>query len=205
MPMAIELFFDQDSDATIRRIWADLAAAGLPSTMLESRASRPHISILASRNSDTAAVAATLADLAAVTQPFEAQLDAVGFFNSPEGVAFLSVTPNQMLLKLHQECFERCGHAMGALWEHYLPGKLAYHCTLTQGLKPDQASRVLELACRQKFPVRVKILKIGLMSFPPIEERCAYPLFGSTAGSGFSQPGPADAEEKMFGRFDEDH
>ncbi len=42
MVHSIELVFDSDTEAAIRRIWAGLAAAGIPS---QAPASRPHVSL----------------------------------------------------------------------------------------------------------------------------------------------------------------
>ena len=43
MVHSIELVFDSDTEAAIRRIWADLAAVGIPS---QAPASRPHASMV---------------------------------------------------------------------------------------------------------------------------------------------------------------
>ncbi|MDT5317508.1 MAG: hypothetical protein QOD88_30, partial [Mycobacterium sp.] len=42
MVHSIELVFDDVTEAAIRRIWADLAAAGIPS---QAPASRPHLTL----------------------------------------------------------------------------------------------------------------------------------------------------------------
>ena len=42
MVHSIELVFDGVTEAAIRRIWADLAAAGIPS---QAPASRPHLTL----------------------------------------------------------------------------------------------------------------------------------------------------------------
>ena len=43
MVHSIELVFDSDTEAAIRRIWADLAAVGIPS---QAPASRPHATMV---------------------------------------------------------------------------------------------------------------------------------------------------------------
>ena len=42
MVHSIELVFDPDTESAIRRIWDDLAAAGIPS---QAPASRPHVTL----------------------------------------------------------------------------------------------------------------------------------------------------------------
>jgi hypothetical protein len=42
MVHSIELVFNRDTEATIRRIWAELAAVGIPS---QAPASRPHVTL----------------------------------------------------------------------------------------------------------------------------------------------------------------
>ena len=44
MPLAIELFFDAQSEAAIRSLWTALAREGVCDAMLTSQA-RPHVSL----------------------------------------------------------------------------------------------------------------------------------------------------------------
>jgi hypothetical protein len=55
MVHSIELLLDTESDAAIRRIWADLADAGLPSQLSNtSPSNRPHVSVVVAEHIDTA-------------------------------------------------------------------------------------------------------------------------------------------------------
>ena len=49
MVHSIELVFDRDTEAAIRRIWDDLAAAGIPS---QAPASRPHVTLAVAERID---------------------------------------------------------------------------------------------------------------------------------------------------------
>lgn len=98
MVHSIELVFDSDTEAAIRRIWAGLAAAGIPS---QAPASRPHVSL---------AVAERIAPevdepLGAVARrlPLDCVIGAPVLFGRANVVFTRLVVPTSELLALHAE------------------------------------------------------------------------------------------------------
>lgn len=96
MVHSIELVFDSDTEAAIRRIWAGLAAAGIPS---QAPASRPHVSL---------AVAERIAPevdepLGAVARrlPLDCVIGAPVLFGRANVVFTRLVVPTSELLALH--------------------------------------------------------------------------------------------------------
>jgi hypothetical protein len=144
MVHSIELVFDRDTEAAIRRIWADLAAAGIPS---QAPASRPHL---------TLAVAERIApDVDALLRPVAQRLPlgcAVGaslLFGRSNAVLARLVVPTAELLALHAEVHRLCGpYMVPGPKPNSLPGQWTGHVTLARRVGGAQLGRALRIAGR---------------------------------------------------------
>ena len=144
MVHSIELVFDGVAEAAIRRTWADLAAAGIPS---QAPASRPHL---------TLAVADQIApDVDALLKPVAQRLPlgcavgAVVLFGRSNAVLARLVVPTAELLALHAEVHRLCGPYMVAGPKpNSLPGQWTGHVTLARRVGGAQLGRALRIAGR---------------------------------------------------------
>jgi 2'-5' RNA ligase len=144
MVHSIELVFDHDTEAVIRRIWADLADAGIPS---QAPASRPHV---------TLAVAERIAvDVDELLSPVSEQLPLVAAIGAPvlfgrANVVFARlVVPTTELLALHAEVHRRClPHIVPAPMPNSVPGQWTAHVTLARRVGGGQLGRALRIAGR---------------------------------------------------------
>ncbi|OMC43679.1 hypothetical protein A5745_17545 [Mycobacterium sp. IS-2888] len=144
MVHSIELVFDDDTEAVIRRIWADLAGAGIPS---QAPASRPHV---------TLAVAERVAvDVDELLRPLTERLPLVAAIGAPvlfgrANVVFARlVVPTTELLTLHAEVHRLCGpHLVPAPMPNSLPGQWTAHVTLARRVGGGQLGRALRIAGR---------------------------------------------------------
>jgi hypothetical protein len=144
MVHSIELVFDRDTEAAIRRIWADLAAAGIPS---QAPASRPHVTLV---------VAERIApDVDALLRPPARRLPlgcAVGaslLFGRSNAVLARLIVPTAELLAVHAEVHRICGPylAPGPM-PNCLPAQWTAHVTLARRVGGAQLGRALRLAGR---------------------------------------------------------
>jgi 2'-5' RNA ligase len=144
MVHSIELVFDRDTEAAVRRIWADLAAAGIPS---QAPASRPHV---------TLAVAERIApDVDALLRPVAQRLPlrcSVGaslLFGRSNAVLARLIVPNAELLALHAEVHHICGPFLtpGPM-PNCLPDQWTAHVTLARRVGGGQLGRALRIAGR---------------------------------------------------------
>ena len=144
MVHSIELVFDRDTEAAIRHIWADLAAAGIPS---QAPASRPHV---------TLAVAERIApDVDALLSPVAQRLPlgcAVGaslLFGRSNAVLARLIVPTAEVLALHTEVHRICGRYLtpGPM-PNSLPGQWTAHVTLARRVGGAQLGRALRIAGR---------------------------------------------------------
>jgi 2'-5' RNA ligase len=144
MVHSIELVFDHDTEAVIRRIWADLAGAGIPS---QAPASRPHV---------TLAVAERIAvDVDELLRPVSKQLPLVAAIGAPvlfgraNPVFARLVVPTTELLALHAEVHRLClPHMVPAPMPNSVPGQWTAHITLARRVGGGQLGRALRIAGR---------------------------------------------------------
>ena len=144
MVHSIELLFDRDTEAAIRRIWEDLAAADIPS---QAPAGRPHV---------TLAVAERISpDVDALLRPVAQRLPlgcAVGaslLFGRSNAVLARLIVPTAEMLAVHAEVHRICGPylAPGPM-PNSLPGQWTAHVTLARRVGGAQLGRALRIAGR---------------------------------------------------------
>lgn len=144
MVHSIELVFDDDTESAIRRIWAELAAAGVPS---QAPASRPHVTLTVAQRIDPRADAALAPVLDRL--PLDCTLGASLIFGRSHGVLARLVVPTVDLLGLHADVHRRCApHLEPGPMANVLPGQWTPHVTLARRVGPAQLSRAQRIAGR---------------------------------------------------------
>jgi 2'-5' RNA ligase len=144
MVHSIELVFDRDTEAAIRRIWGDLAAAGIPS---QAPASRPHVTLLVAER-----IAPDVdAPLRPVAQrlPLRCAVGASLLFGRSNAVLARLIVPTAELLALHAEVHRICDTylAPGSM-PNSLPGQWTAHVTLARRVGGAQLGRALRVGGR---------------------------------------------------------
>jgi hypothetical protein len=144
MVHSIELVFDRDSDAAIRRIWQDLAVAGIPS---QAPASRPHVTlVVADRIAPD--VDALLAP-AAERLPIACVVGAPLLFGRTSAILARIIVPTAELLALHAQVYRLAlPHLTPEPMPNCLPGQWTGHTTLARRVGGHQLSRALRIAGR---------------------------------------------------------
>jgi hypothetical protein len=131
---SIEALFDDDTDAAIRREWAALADAGLPSQAHHrSPTNRPHVTLAVSRSIG----AAVDAELATITGdlPLACRLGAPLVFGAGPVTLARLVVPSAALIRLHGRVYEiTAPHQPSGPFPHALPGEWTPHVTLCRRL-----------------------------------------------------------------------
>jgi 2'-5' RNA ligase len=144
MVHSIELVFDRDTEAAIRRIWDDLAGAGIPS---QAPASRPHVTLTVAER-----IAADVDELLrplSTQVPLGAAIGAPVLFGRANVVFARLVVPTSELLALHAEVHRRClPHLAPAPMPNSLPGQWTAHVTLARRVGGAQLGRALRIAGR---------------------------------------------------------
>jgi hypothetical protein len=144
MVHSIELVFDRDTEAAIRRIWADLAAVGIPS---QAPASRPHVTlVVADRIAPDVDVLLTPM---ARRLPLRCAVGASVLFGRSNPVLARLLVPTAELLAVHAEVHGVCGPCLvpGPM-PNSLPGRWTAHVTLARRVGGPQLGRALRVAGR---------------------------------------------------------
>jgi hypothetical protein len=142
MVHSIELIFDQDTEAAIRNIWADLAEAGIPS---QAPASRPHATLTVAQWIDPE-VDALLAALVS-RFPFSCRIGAPLLFGRSKAVLARLVVPTAELMDVHAEVHRLClPHLDPGPMANALPGQWTAHVTMARRVVPDQFGRAVRIA-----------------------------------------------------------
>jgi len=144
MVHSIELVFDGDTEAAIRRIWEQLADAGIPS---QAPASRPHVTLAVADSVDPA-VDELLRPVAA-RLPLRCAVGAPVLFGRTNVVFARLVVPTGDLLALHADVHRVCRpHLSPAPMSNSLPGQWTAHVTLARRVGGPQLGRALRIAGR---------------------------------------------------------
>jgi hypothetical protein len=168
MVHSIELLFDSDTEAALRRIWDDLAAAELPS---RTPAGRPHVTLIAAEHVD-AAVDELLPAVARLL-PVRCAIGAPVLFGQANVVFTRLVVPSRELLELHAEAHRLCGpHLTPGPMDHSLPGQWTAHVTLARRVDGPALEHALRIASR---PAQIDGRFAGLRRWDG-DKRVEYPI-----------------------------
>ena len=144
MVHSIELIFDRDTEAAIRRIWDELAGAGIPS---QAPASRPHVTLVVADR-----IAAEVDELLSPVSkrlPLSAAIGAPVLFGRANVVFARLMVPTSELLALHAEVHRVClPHLAPGPMANSLPGQWTGHVTLARRVGGHQLGRALRIAGR---------------------------------------------------------
>jgi hypothetical protein len=139
---SVELVFDADTDAAVRRIWDELREAGIPS---QAPASRPHATLTVAERIDTE-VDVVMASLAE-RFPLPCRIGAPLFFGRAKAVLARLVVPTAALLEVHTHVHRLClpylhpGPMANALPDDWTP-----HVTMARRIAPAQMGRAVRIA-----------------------------------------------------------
>jgi 2'-5' RNA ligase len=168
MVHSVELLFDPDTEATLHRIWADLAAADLPSRV---PAGRPHVTVVVAER--IAPEVDTLLRPIVQQLPLGCSVGAPLLFGQSNTVLARLIVPTAELLALHAEVHRICGpHLLPGPLPHSLPGQWTAHVTLARRIEGARLGPVLRMAGQ---PAEIPGRLAGLRRWDGTE-RVEYPI-----------------------------
>ncbi len=144
MVHSVELVFDPDTEATVRRIWDALRDADIPS---QAPASRPHATLVVAQRIDAQAdaVLSHLAD----RFPVPCCLGATLIFGRSAGVLARLLVPTDELLEIQADTYRLCLPFMDpAPMPHAEPGNWTPHVTLARRVAPARLATAVRIAGR---------------------------------------------------------
>ena len=179
MGYAVLLYFDDQTEQSIRNVRHALAEQGLPS-LLDKVGDRPHISLAGFSNLDPAILISLVQEYANDIEPLQVDLSAIGTFPTEEHVLFLSPVPTLQLLTCHQEFHQRLATSKLISSPYYVPTKWTPHCTVEMNIPDEQLPKAIEFCSRAFKPITGHIQEIGVIEYPPIKHLAKWSLVKRT-------------------------
>lgn len=156
MVHSVEVLFDDDTDAAIRRSWADLMRAGVRSQAGHSSPSnRPHVTLTVAGEMDEAVNAALRPVLDRL--PLPCTIGAPMLFGGRAFTLVRLVVPSAELLALQAQVHRIClPHMPTGPLPHAAPGHWTPHVTLARRIPPDQLATALSVpSVGRELPGRI--------------------------------------------------
>jgi hypothetical protein len=125
----LEFLFDDEADAAVRGLWRGLSEAGITPPR-----HRPRVTFAAARTIPAATRAALKEDLRLLSIP-ALWLSTLAAF---DGALVLTAVVDTELLAVHSAVHDVLAQKVRDPVAYYLPGSWIPHCTLAEGLEPDQ-------------------------------------------------------------------
>lgn len=130
MAQTLEFFFDGEADAAVRGLWRGLSEAGVQSPARH----RPHVTFAAAQTIPAGTRNALREDLRLLSIP-ALWLSTLAAF---DGALVLTAVVDTELLAVHSAVHDVLAKRVKQPVAYYLPGSWIPHCTLAEGLEPDQ-------------------------------------------------------------------
>ena len=167
---SVEGIFDEATDAEVRRRWAMLAEAGLPSQASHrGQSNSPHLTLSVAERMP-AEVEQSLVDLAHGPEsvlPLACRLGPLVLLGGRRLVVAHLVVPSEPLLRLQSEVAAVMSRCEGVS-DLVLPGRWIPHVTLARGVERGQLGDVLEALGRLD---ELEAAIISLRRWNPVERR----------------------------------
>ncbi len=175
MGFAVELYFNPELEAALRRLRERLTRAGVTPT-LDALGDRPHVSLAVFDDVDVARLTPELAAFAAQTPAFPVAFASVGAFPTAEGVVFLAPVMTETLMQVHRD-FHRRLAALGIPCNpYYAPDAWVPHSTIAFEVSRPAMVKAVDTLLAEMRPLTGTCCEVGLAEFRPIVIRQLYPL-----------------------------
>lgn len=177
MAFGIQLLFDPESDATLRRLWDVEAEAGLPFPLRDSGNS-PHISPAIYDQLDIPGSTALLEALTQTFSLFPLTFSSLGIFPGEKTVIFLAPATNVHLFALHNQLHQVLPRVASSPHIFTLPSHWTPHCTLAKWVPSDLLAQSVTSGLSQPLPLTVAATAIGLVEYPPAQRLATFSFLG---------------------------
>ncbi|WP_205877873.1 2'-5' RNA ligase family protein [Mycobacterium camsae] len=171
MAHSIELLFDPDTEAVLRRMWDDLGALKKAGLAIRIPPGRPHVTVAVAQR-----IAPDVDELlipVARELPVRCVIGAPVLFGRANVVFTRLIVPSRALLDLHAEVHRLCGpHLVPEPMANSLPGQWTAHVTLARRMDVAHLGAALAIAGR---PAQFEGCFAGLRRWDG-DQRVEYPI-----------------------------
>ena len=165
MAYAVSVYFDKQTQAVIRQIWARMAETGV-SRFLSDGPYRPHLTCAIYAELDITGFAPALASLALSQKRFPVTLSYPGIFTGEEVTVFLAATVSQTLLTFHQQV-SKLTHLHGETPNpFYLPNRWNPHCSIARRIETGAVLQAVTGCWDSPLPIHGFVESVGIVDTP---------------------------------------
>jgi 2'-5' RNA ligase len=177
MGWAVILLPDEKADASARRVWRAVQAAGFRSVFFEGD-SYPHVSLMVLETQD-GTLESAVRRFAAETPPATVTFAAIGSFG--QDVIYLSPEPMAALYEMNRRLTREMG-ALAALADpHYLPGEWRPHMSAAFSIPEGGFKSAMRAVTGSFAPFQATFGSIAVVKYNPVKIVGAYALGGNAA------------------------
>ena len=173
MPYGVMLYFDDQTEKRIIKVWQALAKNNLSSNIFDAGI-RPHITLAIYEDLDCQPCEKELIKITTRTTSFPIQFTHLGIFTNPEPVVFAAPLVSKELLDFHKNLQDSLTSEGKNPWELYNPGKWVPHCTLSLGFKIENLTEIFRICQAMPFPMDVSAIQLGVVNFRPVRDLFNY-------------------------------
>src|ERR1035437_2749441 len=166
MPYSIGLYFDQETDLLIRKIWTLLDERKFGGYYHQS-GNRPHLTLSIFNDVDISKAAYVLEHISQSLNPFSLSFQQIGLFPGPDMAIFWGPVVTKELLEIHSHIYKLfCEFSTQPDFNFYTPGHWIPHCGLAMEIKNySVVPQIIELCQTLPNPHIGWVTEIGLISF----------------------------------------
>jgi hypothetical protein len=170
MNIASVLFFDEEAQNEIMRLWRRLYELDICKEMIDTN-SRPHISLGAFSDTDLEDVYERALEYAKEVSKLKVSLTSISCFSGDGGVVYLAPQVTAELLEVHRKYYEVFADFDSSKFKIYTPPYWVPHCTMTIGVSKEKVVEGVRLLLQEFKPIEAKLSAIGFVEFYPISYR----------------------------------
>ena len=171
MKYAIELYFDENTEAQLYGLAKSVADAGLSTKFLEWK-TRPHLTLACFNDVDEQKCIEQLKMYAQTHGKMPAYIASIGMFTDTKTI-FASPMMNDSMYGFHRELHEYLKEFDATGWEWYYPNRWMPHCALalTKEDGEDVFYKACDLILHEFKKLAGEFVSIGLVKISfPVEE-----------------------------------
>jgi len=175
MGFAVEMYFDEKTEKSLRELRKVLADAGVR-PVLDEMGDRPHISLAVFSQVDVEELLEEVEKFADETKALPITLSAIGAFATADAVLFLTPAITQDLMDVHWDFHQMLGDLKMYPHAYYQPDRWVPHSTIAQNVQEEMVGKAFDTLRKSFKPISGKLVEMGLVRFRPVENLANFKL-----------------------------
>jgi 2''-5'' RNA ligase len=166
---AIVLYFDEESETSIKKIQEEVANITQNMYMIENKIP-PHITILSFYREQHEELFDDIGSFSKGLIGLEIPITSIGIFNTNPAVINIVPVVTNRLKKANADIHKKLSKNITKFHLHYIEPNWVPHCAIAVKLSEDELRKAFDLTCKQFVPRVCKVSAIALVECNPYRE-----------------------------------